>query len=163
MTSLNKKTLRSKMQHDYFLLKQLVYNICTIKCSQMDILVDSSFKLALKLHEFLLLCLPHLWFANLLSGMSIGSFLHQSQSSASWRLDASFLHVLPILSELPPGHGEDDGHQQDQAAGYQVSNRQEVVLASEPGQRGQHHFLSALEVLHREVWRGRRSRLICSR
>lgn len=64
------------MQHDYFLLKQLVYNICTIKCSQMDILVDSSFKLALKLHEFLSLCLPHLWFANLLSGMSIGSFLH---------------------------------------------------------------------------------------
>lgn len=67
----------------------------------------------------------------------------------------SLFHVLPILPKLPPDGGESDGHQQDDAAGYEVRDGQEVVWTSEPGQRGQHHFLSALEGLYGEVWKGR--------
>jgi len=64
----------------------------------------------------------------------------------------SFLHVLPILPKLAPGHREGDGGDEGQAAGHEVSDGQEVVLTPEPGQRGQHHMLSAPEVLHGEVW-----------
>lgn len=67
----------------------------------------------------------------------------------------SFFHVLPILPKLPPEHSDGDGHQQDNASGYEVRDGQEVGRTSEPGQRGQHHFLSALEGLYREVWKGR--------
>lgn len=71
------------------------------------------------------------------------------------RLLPSFLHVLPILPKLKPEHREEDGYQKGQAAGDEVCNGQEVVLTSKPGQRGQHYFLSASEVLHREVWKAR--------
>lgn len=67
---------------------------------------------------------------------------------------SSSVHVLPIPPKLPPDDGESHGRQQDDAAGDDVGDGQEVVLTSEPGQRGQHHFLSALEGLHGEVWGG---------
>ena len=63
----------------------------------------------------------------------------------------SFFHVLGVLAELPPDDGEKDGYDEHQAAGHQVRNGQEMVLASEPRHCRQHHLLSALEVLHREV------------
>lgn len=72
-------------------------------------------------------------------------------SSSQSMFYPSFLHVFPILPKLPPEHGENDGRQQDEAAGCEVSNGQEMVLTSKPGQCGQHHFLLALEVLHRKV------------
>ena len=63
----------------------------------------------------------------------------------------SFVHVLSILAKLPPDDSEKDRYDEHQAAGHQVSNGQETVLASKPRHCRQHHLLSALEVLYGEV------------
>lgn len=68
----------------------------------------------------------------------------------------SLLHVPSVHTKLPPNGREDDSEEQDETACDQVGYGQEVVLTPKPADCGQDHFLSALEVLHWEVWRGGR-------
>lgn len=77
------------------------------------------------------------------------------QSEPPARPDAdSLFHVFPVLPKLPPQDGENDGDQQEEAAGHEVSDGKEVVLTPEPGQRGQDHLLLAVEGLSGKVWKG---------
>lgn len=71
---------------------------------------------------------------------------------------ASLHHVPPVLPKLPPQDGETHGHQQQEAAGHEVSDGKEVVLTPEPGQRGQDHQLLSVEGLRRKVWKEKGSR-----
>lgn len=66
----------------------------------------------------------------------------------------SLFHVFPVLPELPPEDGENDGDQQEEAAGHEVSDGKEVVLTPKPGQRGQDHLLISVEGLSGKVWKG---------